>query len=159
MIHWCDRVKISRQHIKHDSLVCQTKVPHHATLSHHLHVFISSLSYLKSPSVPSRRDSAAVHFLFWKRTRELVGSGLPCRHTQEALLEPRLNPSLLCLTLHTSTPLKEFSNILDSLLHLNSSETQKALYSMIQWPWWCYNELRWDASLFLLRGEENNWSV
>lgn len=50
-------------------------------------------------------------------------SGLPHRHTQEALLKPRLNPTLLGPTLHTCIHSESFFNILDSLQHSNSSET------------------------------------
>ncbi len=51
--------------------------------------------------VPLRWDFAPLHFFFWK-SKELPDSGLPWRHTQEALLKPRLNPTPLCLRLHTS---------------------------------------------------------
>ncbi len=54
-----------------------------------------------------RQDLAHVRFLFWK-SKELLDSGLPHRHTQEALLKPRLNPTLLCLTLHTSIHSESF---------------------------------------------------
>lgn len=76
------------------------------SLCHFFSILSSFLSHLKCPSVPLRRGEAPVHSLCWERTKELVDCGLPYRHTQEALLKPRLNPTLLCLTLHTSTQSK-----------------------------------------------------
>lgn len=61
---------------------------HHHQLSHHY--------------VPLRRGSALLHLLF-KTSKEVPDAGLPYRHTQEALLKPRLNPTPLCACIHSES--------------------------------------------------------
>lgn len=41
------------------------------------------------------------------KCKELTDSGFPQRHTQEALLKPRLNPTLLCPALHATIHLED----------------------------------------------------
>lgn len=45
--------------------------------------------------------------LSFGKCKELADSGFPQRHTQEALLKPRLNPPLLCPTLHATIHLED----------------------------------------------------
>lgn len=91
------------QNLKCDIFIYYTQAFHYSSLLHHLRVVIFCPLYSNCPflpAIPLRRDLAPLHF-FWK-SKELLDSGLLYRHTQEALLKPRLNPTLLCLTLQTS---------------------------------------------------------
>lgn len=102
-IDWCDGMKTSEPHIKCDIFIHNTEALHCSCPPHHLHVVIFFPLHLNCPLfpcyVPPRQDSAPLHSLL----ETLPDSGLPYRHTPEALLKPRLNPTLLCPTLYTST--------------------------------------------------------
>lgn len=58
------------------------------------------------PSIALRQNADPLNFLFGK-CKELADSGFPQRHTQEALLKPRLNPTLLCPALHATIHLED----------------------------------------------------
>lgn len=74
------------------------------------HLFSSSSSQEsprhQPPSIAPRQNAQPLNFVFWKMQRA-TGQRVPQRQTQEALLKPRLNPSLLCPTLHATIHLED----------------------------------------------------
>lgn len=58
------------------------------------------------PSNAQGKTQTLLTFSFGK-CKELPDSGFPQRDTQEALLKPRLNPTLLCPTLHATIHLED----------------------------------------------------
>lgn len=101
----CNEMTTSTQPIKSDIFIHSTKV--HVchvvpVLSSFLPLILPRLSTTPPAFYCTEGKTQTLSTLSFGKCKELPDSGFPQRHTQEALLKPRLNPTLLCPRFHAT---------------------------------------------------------